>query len=340
MANYNQGAFYNSGLRYKAAVSPVAGKTNKKGRKYMAGNPVPKDNSTALALGEQIADGLHTLAAGLNLTGTTEAGLRALLTGCRDTHTEVGKAQKLKKAADDALQTADDNAADFLAKARKVLVLHLGQKWSEAWAPTGFPNESTAVPPLFEDRMNLCASLNAYFTDNPTQEFAAQDVTAAKALEFFTAISDAQDAFDKKDGALTLKKQLRDAAYVALRKELHGFIAEVSKRLSDDDYRWHEFGLNAPNDPNTAEATTSLDLRVISASEILASWSRAPRAIRYRPFVQIVGVDEEPRGCDSTHGLEASLKGFASGQTVKVYIVAANDDGNAPAGPTEQILVP
>jgi hypothetical protein len=306
----------------------------------MAGNPVPRENSVALALAEEIADGLNELAAGLNLTGTTEAALRTLIASCRSTENEAGKALKLRKTAANVLQAADDVATGFLTQARQVLVLHLGKKWTEDWAPTGFPNESTAVPQLLADRMNLCSALNTYFTDNPTQEFAAQNVTAAKAQEHFTAISDAQDEYDTQDAALTQKRQLRDAAYVALRKELHGFIAEVSKRLGDDDYRWHEFGLNAPSDPNVAEPTTSLELRVISPTEILASWTRAPRATRYRPFVQIIGVDAEPRGCDSTHGLEAVLKEFAAGQTVRVYIVAANEDGEAPAGPTEEILIP
>ena len=340
MVLYNRGATYNSGFRYKGAVIPANNKPKKKGRPYMAGNPVPRDNGTALALGEEVADGLHALAATLSITGTTEAGLRALLSACRAADSEVGKAQKLRTAADVALQGADDAASLFLSAARKVLVLHLGAAWSDDWAPTGFPNESTAVPLQPADRMNLCFSLSTYFTENPTQEFATQNVTAAKALENFNAISDCKDDFDTKDAALTNKKQARDASYVALRKELHGFIAEVSKRLGDDDARWHEFGLNAPCDPNAPEATAAPVLRVIPGPEIMATWKRSARAIRYRPFVQILGVDAEARGCDSVRGLETVLRGFAAGQTVKVYIVAANDDGTAPASPTEQILIP
>ena len=56
--------------------------------------------------------------------------------------------------------------------------------------------------------------------------------------------------------------------------------------------------------------------------------------------MQIVGVDPDFVAREAVHDLSVNLNTFTTGQTVKVYIVAANDEGEAPASPTAQIVVP
>ena len=340
MPFYNDGSTYNSGRRYRLAVGPVVITAGKKGRRYMAGNAIPMDDDQLLAMAEDYADGLHQLEATLGITGVIETVVRAAITGYHTAENETGLAKQAKQAASDALQAADEAATAFLGAVRGVLVGFLGTRWSADWAPTGFPDESTRVPGTQEKRMNLCAALTTYFTANPTREFAALNVTAAKAQEHYAALSDGRLGLMLKTTAQGQKLKARDAALQEIRKVLHHGIAGLPRLLADDDDRWHTFGLSAPADPATPEPVESLTLQVVLGTSILASWPHPPRATRYRPFVQIVGVDAEPIARDSVDGLEVVLTGFAPGQTVKVFIVSANDDGEGNPSPTEEILVP
>jgi hypothetical protein len=339
MPFFNDGSTYNSGRRYKLAVGPVVITNTKKGRRYMAGNAIPMEDDPLLAMAEDYADGLHQLEATLGITGVTETVVRAAITGYHTAENETGLAKQAKQTASDTLQAEDLAATEFLGAVRGVLVGFLGTRWSADWEPTGFPDESTRVPGTQEKRMNLCAALTTYFTANPTREFAALNVTAAKAQEHYAALSDGRQALLQKTTAQGQKLKARDAALQEIRKILHHGMAGLPRLLANDDDRWHTFGLSAPDDPATPEPVVSLALRVISATEILASWAHPPRATRYRPFVQIVGVDPEPIARESVDGLEVVLGGFAAGQTVKVFIVAANDDGEGNPSPTEEILI-
>ncbi|MCX6901484.1 MAG: hypothetical protein NT105_22620 [Verrucomicrobia bacterium] len=306
----------------------------------MATNAVPKDQDGLLGLAENMADGLHTDAAGVGIAQNTEVIMRAGITAVRNSEADYGAAKDARSAAFDGLQTADAEVTEFLSNARKVLTSFLGNYWSAAWEPTGFSGNSTKVPDSQDGRLNLCAALKIYFTANPTREVAGLGVTAVNAEAKFQALSDGRDAVEHKTQEQAAKKDARDAAVAGLRKRVRGLIDELTTLLSDTDTRWHAFGLNRPADPDTPEIVESLTLAMGAAGVIVASWPGAPRATRYRPFVQIVGVNEEPVARDPVHDLTVNLTGFTTGQTVKVYIVAANDAGEAQAGPTEQILIP
>lgn len=306
----------------------------------MAGNPIPDLQDDLLALAEDMADGCHNHEVAIGLVHVKEANVRASITALRNAEAAFGTAKNDRQAAMDVLQVADDAATEFLSSARRVLSNFLGNRWGAAWEPTGWPDQSTGMPRSQEKRMNLCASLKIYFTNVPTQEVAAMGVTAALADAKFEAISDARDALDMKEQAQTAAKQARDAALATLRETLRLLLGEIGTVLEDDDPRWHAFGLSMPSDPDTPEPVASLTLTPGTAGIVVARWPRAPRATRYRPFVQVVDVDPEFMARDPVHDLQVNLTGFTTGQTVKVYIIAANDAGQAMPGPTEEIVVP
>jgi len=306
----------------------------------MAGNPVPKSQEELLALAEDMADGCHNHEVAIGIQHNKEANVRADITALRNAEAGFGTAKDNRQDAMDALQLTDDAATEFLGKARKVLTSFLGNFWSTQWEPTGFPDHSTKVPESQEKRMNLCASLKIYFTNVPAHEVAAMGVTAAIAETRFQAVSDGRDALSLKEQAQTTAKQGRDAALAALRKRARDLISELDTLLADDDARWHAFGLSMPSDPDTPMPVESLTLTPGTTGIIVASWPRAVRATRYRPFVQIVGVDDDFVARDAVHDLSVNLTGFTTGQTVKVQIVAANDAGEAQPSPTQEIVVP
>ena len=306
----------------------------------MAGNPVPNGQDDLLALAEDMADGCHNHEVAIGIQQNKESEMRSAITALRNAEAGFGTAKNNRQMAMDALQVADGAATEFLGNARKVLTSFLGNFWSTAWEPTGFPDQSTAVPKTQEQRMNLCASLKIYFTNVPAQEVAAMGVTAAIAETRFQAVSDGRDALDMKEELQIAAKQARDAALKNLRKRVRGLIGELETLLEDDDARWHAFGLSMPSDPDTPMPVEELTLEAGTPGIIVASWTRAVRATRYRPFVQIVGVDEDFVARDAVHDLTVNLDSFTTGQTVNVKIVAANDAGEAQPSPTEQIVVP
>lgn len=306
----------------------------------MAGNPVPNDPDDLLALAEDIADGLTTLEAAVGVKQNTEAVMRASITAYRTAETQLGVAKAARGASVTALEGAEDAARVFLLAARKVLALHLGESWSAAWAATGFPDQSTAVPRSQEERLNLCASLKAYFAANAAQESAQFGVTSALADARFTALSDARDDLAAKSSALTTKNQALQTALKNLKKRVRGLIDELATLLEDDDARWHEFGLSMPSDPDTPATVADLVLTPNMAGKVLAEWSRAPRATRYRVFKQVLTVDVDPVNVETVHDLQYLMAGLPTGQTVRVYIIAANDAGEAPAGPAVDAVVP
>ena len=177
MPYYDAAAFYDSGQRYDA---PGTDNKPRKGKR-MAGNPVPDPQDELLALAEDMADGCHNHEVAIGIQHNKEADMRGAITALRTAEAGFGAAKGNRQDAMDVLHTADDAAGEFLGTARKVLTSFLGNFWSMQWEPTGFPDQSTAVPKSQEKRMNLCASLKIYFTSVPAHEVAALGVTAASA---------------------------------------------------------------------------------------------------------------------------------------------------------------
>ena len=77
-----------------------------------------------------------------------------------------------------------------------------------------------------------------------------------------------------------------------------------------------------------------------AAGTVLAHWSNASRATRYRVFKQIDGVDTIPVNINTVTDSDATLAGQPSGKTLKIYIIAANDAGQAAPSDTVTIVVP
>jgi hypothetical protein len=328
--------FFDSGARYG---DPGNQKTKTKGR-TMATNPTPNDDNDLLALAEDMADGLHTLEVPVGVKQNTEAVMRAAITACRSANTALGVAKAARGAAVAAERAADETAREFIREAKKVLQHYLGDAWNAGWEATGFPHQSTAIPNSEEERLNLCSSLKDYFAANPAHESAQFGVTAALADAAFTGLSNARDDQDTKRSAVTAANAAVNTAFYNLRKRVRGLIGELETLLTNEDARWHEFGLSRPVDPDTPERVEGLVLTPNLAGKVLASWNGAPRASRYRVFKQVVGVDLEPVNVETVHDRQYLIEGLPGGQTVKVHVVAGNDAGEAPASEVVEAVVP
>ena len=133
----------------------------------MAQNALPQNQDALLILSEDMADGLAAHGVAVGVLQNTEPRMRADRTGLVTAQAEFQTAKAAKTTAVGAQTVQDSNGKSYLGNARKVLAARYGENWSEDWAPTGFPNQSTAVPGTMAERLALLEKLAIYFTANP-----------------------------------------------------------------------------------------------------------------------------------------------------------------------------
>ena len=305
----------------------------------MSSNATPDNNDILRALADRIADGCHTHEGPIGIKQNTEAVIRAAITGLAQSELQVGLKKSALSDAFAALATEDAAGLKVLTDCKLRLAQKLGQRWSPAWEPTGFPGQSTAVPMTMDERFTLLDSLKDYFTAVPANESVDMGATAAICLAAWTALSNARQAVANAESAQTTAFANRTTAEGALRKRVRGLINELEGLISDDDARWEDFGLNIPANPSAPESVASVTLAPASANRLEVSWPYAVRALRYIIEIFIVGVDTEWRNGGKSKDLITILKGFTAGQTVKVRVVAANDGGNAAPCPEAQAVI-
>ena len=306
----------------------------------MNSNRLPDPIDQLFTLAEDMADGCHAHEVTVGLKQNMEADMRAALDPAVAAQADFKAAQTAKTALSTAVTVADSNAKAFIGASRRVLINYLGDGYSQKWDATGFPNQSTAVPGTQAERQALLLSLKNYFTANAAQENAPLNVTAARAQLLFTALSDARSAAADGNNVAGQKKNLRDAAEKSLRTRMTGLIGELGQLLDDNDPLWLAFGLNMPGATNLPDQADSLVLTAGGAGVVLADWSDASRATRYRVFKQVVTVDAELVHVTNVTDSDYTFTGLPSGQTLRVRIIAANDAGEAPPSITAEIAVP
>ena len=318
------------------SLPPKPKKTNKR---TMSSNATPDSTDILQALADQLADGCHTYEAVIGIKQNTEAAIRAAISALDSAELQSGLKKKAVSDAFDALQAADAAGDTVLTNCKLRLASKLGQRWSAAWEPTGFPNQSTGVPRLQDERFTLLKALKNYFTAVPANESAEMGATAAICDAAWMTLSTARQAVANAETAMTDAASHRGAAVNALRKRVRGLISELEGLIADDDSRWEGFGLNIPANPSAPEAVASVTAAALGNGRIELAWDYAVRAVRYRVEGKITGVDADFKNLGSFKDLGGIVKGFTAGQTVQVRIVAGNDGGDAAASPVAGVVV-
>ena len=308
----------------------------------MASNQPPDGIYDLFTLGEDMADGAHNHETAVGLKQNKEADLRADLTPAITTQKDYKKTLSAKGDLSTAVTVADSNGKAFIGLARRVLANSFGETWNQSWLATGFPDNSTAVPATQPKREALLLSLKNFFTDNPAYEVNTPKlvVTAALANTLYTALAAARNAAKEGNTLAGQKKIARDAAEQTLRDRVSGMISELGQKLVDLDPLWLAFGLNEPGGVGLPDPADSLVLLAGPPGMVLAHWSHAARATRYRVFQLIVGVDDVAVNVKTVGEADTTLTGLPSGKTMQLFIIAANDAGQAAASDTVEIVVP
>lgn len=342
MPNWDQGS-WDSGFWDPPSAPPIFPTAPKPkrptNRRTMASNPTPDNADVLRALADRMADGCHTHEAAIGILQNTEAAIRAAITALSAAETTAGFKKTELSAAYDALQAADAAGTQTIVNCKLRLQAVLGQRWSTAWEPTGFPNQSVAMPDKAEQRFTLLDALKNYFTAVPANENAGMGATAAACTAAWTAWSDARQTVANCDMAQTAAFDARAAATDALRKRVRGLINELETLIAPDDIRWEAFGLNIPANPSAPEPVASATAAALGSGRIELSYSYATRATRYKVESFVIGVDTEWQNKASAKDLEVILKGYTAGMQVKLRVVATNDGGDAAPSPEVTVTV-
>ena len=304
-------------------------------------NTLADKREALFAQAEDMADGLDRYAAILGVAWITPPVLRDALGEATTPTRGFDEARAARQVAVAVQTEADEAGRKFIRTARNVLALRLGELYSDAWAPTGFPNQSTSVPKTIAERQELLRSLQQFYAAHPAEETPALNLTALQADALFNQLSDARSAVNNRYEQLNATLDERNAALDTLRGNMRWCIQELGHVLAEDDPRWYSFGLNPPAAPATPEVVEGLALNSMGAGAgvVLASWDHAPRAERYRVFKQVVGVDAELVPVETVHDTQFAFTGLTPGQTLRVQIVAANEAGSANPSEVSTIVV-
>lgn len=301
-------------------------------------NQLPVKQNELFTLAEDMADGLNTHQNSIGVKHNTQSLLRDTLASAQLAQADYATSVAARNAVNRNVTVASANAKTFIAAARGVLVNYLGNSWSQNWEPTGFPDHCTAVPDTQSSRQALLASLKAYFTSHPEQENPPLNVTAERAGTLFHALSDARSALNQSWTVSGEKKTVRDSAAAALRERMRSLIDELSILLSDLDARWLAFGLNQPGAPEMPEAPEDLVLRVAMPGVVMAQWTGALRADRYRVFKKVDGRDTGFMFVGTVHDTDATITDVPAGSTVHVRVTSVNQK-NAESAPSEEVQI-
>lgn len=288
----------------------------------------------------QLADkslvGLTELVVTLGVAHCTVANLTTLITSSKLARLNYKNAQLGKRQAYVALRTARSNADAFIQRTRDYLVGIFGTEWNPGWAVVGFANQTLTLPATDAARSTVLQLVRDYFTANAAKEAFQLNVNAAEATVQLTALTTAKATAEACRFDQRSKRDLRDAAELALDKKLRCLWNELGSILDPLDPRWLKFIDRIPGDPRTPEPVEEVEA-VAQPGLITLDWEDSTRAARYKVFKQVVGVDAEPVLFATVDDSDAQITGVPSGATVKLQIVATNAVGDAPASEAIQL---
>ena len=290
-----------------------------------------------LTLGEDAADGAKEHGAGIGLLRYKEPRLREVVAAAvlaRDNH-EIGK-QALRQFTA-ALGATRDEARQFAMLARDLLKPTLGNQYSEAWDPTGLVG-SLEIPKNADDLQPVMQSFGAFFTTNAGLEVAGRNVTAARSQELFTGLSDGRSAVNSQ--ATEVKKLLieRDAKVTALRRAIRGLIDELADLIDPLDPRWLSFGLNMPGADERPDVPEKVRAVLIGNAAGIVKWDVTPRALYYRLWKKVIGVDQDPVNVGSPADANFTLQEIPPNATVELAVSAVNNGGESGRSDTITIV--
>jgi hypothetical protein len=233
----------------------------------MPDNTLPSGTNALISLAERIADGYAKHAIWLRLTVDHTQQLHPEVAAFRKLEASFQESRWAKAAAGREAVAADKALTEWLAKARMIVLIVLGAKWTQAWLAAGFTHRRTNVPKRIAARLHLARQLITFFEKNPQWEYPAGEITAAGARAIYDRINAARDKMRDATIDCLTKGQARDKAERELRWRLRTVVVMLSGVLPAHDTRWLEFGLHQPRERSSSRQLGEYHARKSAALE-------------------------------------------------------------------------
>jgi hypothetical protein len=210
----------------------------------MPQNTLPAAIQNLLHLADSTVQGLSAHGPWIGLADLPADRFRSVMKKLRDAETKFSEARSAKALAGNRVVVADKALGDWLTKARLVVMLVRGARWSELWIKTGFTNQRTTVPKRLESRIALAHSLVSFFARHPEFGVAFADVTAARGRAIYERAVQSREMLQVMTTECGSIKHERDAAERALREMMRQVVYVLGKNIDGADPRWLDFGLS------------------------------------------------------------------------------------------------
>jgi hypothetical protein len=188
---------------------------------------------------------------------------------------------------------------------------------------------SLRIPRTVDGLKTLLQVLEAYLVANPGLEVKELNLTAIHANVLGTALLEAEIAVCAQRTTMQTLLQERDASYEAFSRQLRGLNKELDQLLDPLDPRWQRFGFNLPGASETPDVPENVSVVLIGANAAAVKWEAAARADYYRVWVQVNGVDLEPRTVGSPADLDFTIEALPVNATIEIAVSAVNNGGES-----------
>jgi hypothetical protein len=212
----------------------------------MSQNTLPSGINDLLLLAERIAQGLETYGPWLGITQIPAGEFGRIFDELGKAETAWSAAMSAKRYSQTRMAAADEALDAWLEKARLVMLLARGAKWSQRWIETGFTHRGRNVPKDIERKIALARRVVIFLALHPTFGVPFADVTAACGRSIYEQMIQARAARDVAVTDCMSKKRQRDAAESVLRRTMRQVILILGASIMPADPRWLAFGLNQP----------------------------------------------------------------------------------------------
>ena len=207
----------------------------------------PEVTDPLLGEGNRTLLTLQDLVPGLGIQFNTPAKLTQDLENYRNADLASQAARNLRiNELSPEQRRLDREARAVIVQTKSILKPVLGPNWSHRWKDVGFLDDSIATPKTLGERISLLKRLGIYLKANPQFEVEKLGVTSVNAVALFNSLNNVRESIEKQEVLETQLSGPRKGAAQALRKRLSALTKELGQVLSDDDERWHTFGLDSP----------------------------------------------------------------------------------------------
>ena len=208
----------------------------------MPRNTIPRKIQQLIPLAERMARGLGRHGRWIGLPDLPPETLRFAVQQIQDKEVALAKSRNTKRLAQKRVALADKVLQAWLTKARMVVMLAYGARWSEAWKQTGFINRQTNIPKRLQFRIALGQKLVAFFSRHPELGVAFAEITAAKGRPIYDRVVQSYEIFEMMSADCSSVKKEKEAAEAELRRLMSRVLSVLEAGMEGWDARWFDFG--------------------------------------------------------------------------------------------------